>query len=138
MQPRPPLRALLGVTALLLLVAFGAALAGCGSSSPESTTNGGSGEAVTSGAKAPASASVKSCPSEQIPVRVAGASCAEGRATVTAWTGTRSCQPASGASHSACTIGRFRCIATATGRGLAVNCSGPGRSISFTAPAEEP
>jgi hypothetical protein len=37
------------------------------------------------------------------------------------------------ASRSACTVGRYRCLTVTTGRGFAVGCALPGRSISFVA-----
>jgi hypothetical protein len=149
MRAHPPLRPVLGVLALALAMAAGGALAGCGSST--GGTTGTSGEAgsgttapppsATTSSGAPPGVTVKTCSDDltELPgVRVVGASCAEGRATVAAWTHTTSCSLSKDASHSACTVGRYRCIATATDRGIAANCARPGRSISFVVKGEAP
>jgi hypothetical protein len=47
------------------------------------------------------------------------------------WTRNHSCSSPSGASRYACTIGKLRCLGTTTDRGILVNCSRQGRSISF-------
>jgi hypothetical protein len=44
-----------------------------------------------------------------------------------------SCAPSAGASRSGCNAAGYRCLSTVTDRGLAVSCSGPGRSIAFVA-----
>jgi hypothetical protein len=151
MRAHSPLRPVLGVLALALAMAAGGALAGCGSSTGGSTGTGGEGgsgsettappPSATTSPGAPPGVTVKSCSdnrAEPPGVRVVGASCAEGRATVAAWTHTTSCSLSKGASHSACTVGRYRCIATVTDRGIAANCARPGRSISFVVKREAP
>jgi hypothetical protein len=151
MQARPPLRPVLGVLALALAMAAGGALAGCGSSTGGTTGTSGEGGAGSETTAPPPSAAtspgappgvtVKTCSddlTEPPGVRVTGASCAEGRATVAAWTGKQACFSPEGASRHACTVGSYRCIAAATDRGIAANCARPGRSISFVVGREAP
>lgn len=121
------------------LLAAALALAGCGSSGDTTTTSGGGGGGAST-SNAPIGASVKSCPNNisPEPARAAGASCAEARSTVTTWVRTRSCMATVGASRSSCSVGRFHCLSTTTGKGVAVSCAEPGRSISFSIPVQAP
>jgi hypothetical protein len=125
----------------LPLAALAAAvlLIGCGSSSGDSSSTqtglGPPGE--TTGSTAPSGVSTKGCKDDSLdpPEIVAiGSSCAEGRRTVGAWERSGACDLAENASHSSCTVGKLRCIGTVTDRGLLVNCSRPGHSISFVEP----
>lgn len=117
------------------IVAFAvllAALGGCGGSSGESgsTTSPGS-----SSSTSPAGASVRACPVDVGGVeglRAGGVSCGEAQRLAGAWRHYAGCAATPGASHSACTVGGYRCIGTVTDRGLAVSCSRPGRAVSFT------
>jgi len=151
MRAHSPFQPILGVLALALVTVAGGALAGCGSSTGGTTGTsgeGGSGSettapppSATTSPGAPPGVTVKTCSddlTEPPGARVTGASCAEGRATVATWTHTTSCSLSKGASHSACTVGRYRCIAAAADRGIAANCARPGRSISFVAKREAP
>jgi hypothetical protein len=122
----------------LAIVALAAALlAGCGSSS-----HGGSDAASSTaapkagGSGAPAGASARACVIDAAgasALRVTGVSCGTGQKTATAWQRDASCKPARGGSEAGCTVGAYRCIATATDRGLAVSCARRGHSIAFTA-----
>ncbi|MGN6254317.1 MAG: hypothetical protein ACTHO8_04965 [Solirubrobacterales bacterium] len=114
-----------------LAVLLGAA-SGCGSSgesSAGSTASPGAGSST-----GPAGASARACPLEVEGIgglRAAGVSCDEAQRIASAWHRGSGCA-APGASHSACTVRGYRCIGTATGRGLSVGCSLPGRSVAFT------
>jgi hypothetical protein len=130
MRTAGPLRLVLAA----LVIAM--AMTGCGSSgggmSSTGEGSGGPGEATTS--TAPSGIHTTACVDEALEppeVVVIGASCGEARRTVAAWEAKGSCSSPEGASHSACTIGRLRCIGTSTDRGIAVNCSRPNSSISF-------
>ncbi len=112
-------------------------IAGCGSSSSEQTTGGGeTGGGAATISKAPSGLSEQKCVDKaldppEVVVIGTGTSCAEGRATVSAWTHKLSCSSPSGASRYACSVGKLRCLGTTTDRGTVVNCSRQGRSISF-------
>jgi hypothetical protein len=130
----------LGALAILVLAATAA---GCGSSGgttgPE-TEQGGPG-AGQGASNAPLGAQARSCPNVVVsnsPIRVAGASCDEGSATVVVWSRKRSCLPAAGASRSSCSAGRYRCLATRAESSISVNCSRPQRSISFLVEVSKP
>ena len=123
----------------LLAAALAAlAIAGCGSSSEDTASTptglGPPGSATTS--TAPSGIHTKACVDEDLDppeILVIGGNCAEGKRTVAAWTGKRSCSSPPGASRYACTVGKLRCVAASTDRGLAVSCSRPNLSISFIA-----
>ncbi len=134
----------LALIAALLPVAL-IALAGCGSSSETtgstSSSETGAPPASQSTSKAPLGASVKSCPNQIVsktPIRVAGASCAEGQATVEAWSKTHSCVRPSTSARSSCSAGGYRCLSTRTEQAIAVNCARSGRSVSFRIEVAEP
>ncbi|MGN6217283.1 MAG: hypothetical protein ACTHN7_10075 [Solirubrobacterales bacterium] len=116
------------IVALVLL----AAASGCGSSgesSPGSTASPGGGSSAS-----PAGASVHACPLNVDGIgdlRATGVSCGEAQRIASAWHRGSGCA-APGASHSACTVRGYRCIGTATSRGLSVGCARPGRSVAFT------
>lgn len=102
---------------------------GCGSSESGSS----SGEAPQS-RPAPPGATARSCTVSArgaSELRATGAACSNAAEVVGAWAAEGGCRLTARASRSACAVGRYRCLATASGRGLAVSCARPGRSISF-------
>jgi hypothetical protein len=125
------------VLAALVLVAAIAA-AGCGSSSDTSSTAPKQNAGAVPGKGAPAGAAARVCESDASvdgEIRVSGAPCGLGDLLAAAWHKEGGCSPAEGASRTSCTLGDFTCLGTATGQGLAVDCAGRGRSVSFLAEA---
>lgn len=125
------------LAASLAIVALAAALlAGCGSSS-DGSDGAGSTAAPTAGEPGtPAGASARACAigaGGASGLRVTAVSCGKGEEAVIAWRRDATCRPSAGGSRAGCTVAGYRCIATATDRGLAVSCARPGRSIAFTA-----
>jgi hypothetical protein len=119
---------------IAIAVLAAALLAGCGGSSDGGSSS--STEAPPSTSTAPAGASAHSCPtaaSGAEALRVTGISCGRAERVVVAWQRSGSCAPPAGASRSGCDAAGYRCLSTVTDRGLAVSCSGPGRSIAFVA-----
>ena len=119
----------------IVIVALAALLGGCGSSS-ESSGSGSTTAPKASGSGAPAGASAQACVlnvAGASGLRVTGVACGTGQKTAIAWQREASCRPAAGGSQAGCAVGAYRCVATATDRGLAVSCARPGRSIAFTA-----
>jgi hypothetical protein len=55
-----------------------------------------------------------------------------------AWGGNPTCAHPQGASRWACSVDSYRCQAVVVGRGWAVDCAKPGRSIAFTVPPTGP
>lgn len=113
---------------LLAAALLAAALAGCGGD------GGGEGASATEPGSAPAGAAALECKahaSDAEQLRAAGVACPWARALMYRWGGRRDCAPAGGASRSSCRIGAFRCRGTAAGRGVAVSCARPGRSVAF-------
>ncbi len=127
-------------SAIAIVALAAALLGGCGSSSDGGASSGGSTAAPkASESGAPAGASAQACVLNvdgASGLRVTGISCGKGQKTAIAWQRDASCRPADGGSQAGCTVGGYRCIATATDRGLAVSCARPGRSIAFTAKRE--
>jgi len=122
-------------TPLAVLALAAGLLAGCGGSSSESTDTGSS-SAGTHTSTAPAGASVRACPlniAGTQRLRATGVSCGEAQRVALIWWGSSGCEADPGASHSTCSVRGYRCIGTATDRGLAVSCARPGRAVSFTA-----
>lgn len=131
----------------IAIVALAAALlGGCGGSSSgsESTAPDLTSPAVaesapepqTSEGGAPPGASAAGCETEATDAEALSAtavSCEEARGVMLAWQREAGCAAGAGASHSACTVRSYRCIATRTDRGLAVSCARPGHSIAFIA-----
>lgn len=121
----------------LTIVALAAALlAGCGSSSDGSDGAGSTAAPKAGGSSAPAGASAHACAIDAggaSGLRVTAVSCGKGQKTAIAWQRDASCKPATGGSQAGCTVAGYRCIATATDRGLAVSCARPGHAIAFTA-----
>ncbi len=124
----------------LAIAALAATLvAGCGSSSEGSDEAGSTAAPKANGAGAPAGASAHACAIDAggaSGLRVTAVSCGKGQKTVIAWQREASCKPPAGGSRAGCTVAGYRCIATATDRGLAVSCARPGHSIAFTARRE--
>ena len=123
------------IAALAIVVAV--ITAGCGSSSDETTGAGGttSSPAATSttGQEAPVGVRAKSCggTGSSGEVRVTGVSCELGRSLVAGWYKDSACSAPKGASRTSCRLGKFTCLGAVTGRGIAVTCAGPGRSVAF-------
>jgi hypothetical protein len=120
-------------TPLAIAALAAALLAGCGSSSDEA---GSTAAPKASDSSAPAGASAQACAINAggaSGLRVTAVSCGKGQKTVIAWQRDPGCKPAAGGSQAGCTVAGYRCIATATDRGLAVSCARPGHSIAFTA-----
>ncbi|MGV1047084.1 MAG: hypothetical protein ACOYD4_00975 [Solirubrobacterales bacterium] len=122
----------------IAIAVLAASLAGCGGSSPGtgSTATGSTAAPQGGAATAPAGASAQSCETQAVDaeaLRATGASCEEARQVMFAWQRDSGCAGSAGASHAACTVRSYRCIATRADRGLAVSCAGPGRSIAFIA-----
>jgi hypothetical protein len=115
--------------AVALLAAFAAI--GCGSSGSGSS----SGERSQDG-RAPQGAKAHTCAASTRGVgelRVTGVACSAAVGVAGGWAAKGSCAMPKTASRGSCTVGRYRCLAAATERGLTVSCARPGRSISFIA-----
>jgi hypothetical protein len=123
-------------TPLAITAVAAALLAGCGSSSDEA---GSTAAPKASDSSAPAGASAHACAINvggASGLRVTAVSCGKGQKTAIAWQRDATCRPPAGGSQAGCTVAGNRCIATATGRGLAVSCARPGHAIAFTAKRE--
>jgi hypothetical protein len=119
-------------TPLAVLILTVGLLAGCGGSSSKGTGSTAPGVHTST---APAGASVHACPlaiTGTRGLRATEVSCHEAQKVAVVWLGDSGCAAAPDASHSACSVRGYRCIGTATDRGLAVSCSRPGRAVSFT------
>jgi hypothetical protein len=126
-------------TALAIAALAAAPLAGCGSSSDGSDGAGSTAAPKAGGASAPAGAAAHACAIDAggaSGLRVTAVSCGKAQKTVLAWQKDAVCRPAAGGSEAGCTVAGYRCIATATDRGLTVSCARPGHSIAFTAQRE--
>jgi hypothetical protein len=124
----------LALVALLALAGCGSSSSGGGSTAQPATEPSATTSTAPSGEEGPVGARAQSCPDGSVVapgLRVTGASCAKGRATVAAWQGESSCSSPAGASRFACTVAGLRCLGVATDRGVVVSCAGPGRSVSF-------
>jgi hypothetical protein len=113
-------------------VALATAVPGCGSS------GGGSPAATATSPPAPPGATARDCGETTVAgtrgLRVTGIGCDVGRGLVAAWSGKPTCVLSPGASRSSCSIrDGYRCLAAATGRGVAVSCARPGGSAAFLA-----
>jgi hypothetical protein len=124
---------------LAILALAAALLAGCGSSSDESTRTD-TGPVATpppaSGSEAPLGAAAKSCDTHAVDaegLRVTAVSCGEGRRVMFGWQRAEGCGLIDGASRGSCAVRSYRCLTTKTDRGLAVSCARPGHSIAFIA-----
>jgi hypothetical protein len=118
-------------------VLFAAAmLAGCGSSSQDSTRSETSAAPPPSGSGAPVGASAKSCDSyasDAAALRATNVSCSQARQVMYGWQQQGSCSTPAGASRSSCLTRSYRCLATRSDRGIAVSCARAGQSIAFVA-----
>lgn len=121
------------LAATFVLLALSAALAtGCGSS--DESTRPSTPRETGRPPAAPIGAAARSCETEAIDaegLRVSGVSCATGRQVMFRWQRSAACAPPAGASRGGCASGPYRCAGTRAGRGLAVSCSRPGRSVAF-------
>jgi hypothetical protein len=117
------------------LLAIAALAAGCGSSSNESSTTETAPPPQATTSTAPPGSNVQNCTSgsaDTTQLLAVGVSCNLARATASAWGRVHTCSGSKSSRYS-CTVGQFRCQSATTDRGTAVNCAGPGRSISFIA-----
>ena len=123
--------------AIALLALLAALLAGCGSSSEESST--GSDGAPTQAAPnagAPAGAAARSCETlaaDAEALRATNLPCEQARQVMYGWQREPSCAlPASG-SRGGCRARSYRCQAVRAERGVAVSCARAGASVAFIA-----
>jgi hypothetical protein len=128
---------------ILVVAALAAlALASCGDDSDEGTeqTTGETNPPATatqSVGGAPIGAQARDCKTQSATLsdlRATGVDCGSARQVMLAWAGAGArCRPTAGGSRSACSVRGYRCLAVsaAEGGGVSVNCSQPGRSISF-------
>ncbi|HEX6229062.1 MAG TPA: hypothetical protein VFZ41_06315 [Solirubrobacterales bacterium] len=132
------------IAAIALLAAL--IVAGCGSDSGEDEPRGpgDSGEVTQpSGASAnqgsdsgPSGVRAESCEvegGEFVALRAVEEDCETARVVAEEWSHRASCSEPEGGSRFACTVRGYRCLGTTAGRGIAVSCARPGRSISFLA-----
>jgi hypothetical protein len=115
-----------------MIAALAMPTAGCGSSD---SGDGGSTEPQAREAPqegGPAGIKAKSCPAD-FPLSATAVGCAEAHAVAAEWSDTPACRTPPDASRFACTVDGFRCLGAAVGRGIAVSCAMPQRSISFVA-----
>jgi hypothetical protein len=104
---------------------------GCGSSG-----SGMSSDERPEGHRAPPGALARTCTGPMRgmgELRVTGMPCSVAAGIAGSWMANGRCAMPASASRGSCAIGRYRCLAAATERGLAVSCARPGRSISFIA-----
>jgi len=131
--PRPNAIVLAALAIVVAMVA-----AGCGSSSDETTgasepTAPPASTSTTPGQEAPLGVRAKACDGSGSSgeVRVTGVSCDLGRTLVAGWHENGECSAPKDASRTSCRLGRFICLGAMTGRGVAVTCAAPGRSVAF-------
>jgi hypothetical protein len=127
-----------GAPAAIALAAL--LVAGCGS---DSGYGGDSGEVsrpnqastTQTSPSGPSGVRAQSCrPEGEIAaLRTVGESCKTAVAVAADWSRRAGCSAPEGVSRFACTVRGYRCLGTAAGRGIAVSCARPGRSISFVA-----
>ena len=118
---------------IFLLVALAAS--GCGGSSGGESSSTGSAAPESAVENAPPGARATPCEpgaSGAGAVRITGGGCGDAQSIVRGWRSRAGCAPAAGASHSACTVGPYRCITAVAGRGLEVICARAGSSVAFT------
>jgi hypothetical protein len=119
---------------VLVGVALAVALAGCGSSVESPRGSESTAGTSTPTSTAPEGATVQTCGGAIAGVsqlRASEVGCPVARRIAASWETKRDCEAATGASRTACSIGRYRCLGTATERGLAVSCAAADGSISF-------
>jgi len=118
----------------LAIVAVAALISGCGGSSDDGTETGAT-AAPPATRSAPAGASAKSCSPHSAEIsglRATGLDCGPARQVMEDWQRSGQCEAPANASRSSCLLGPYRCLATATDRGLTVSCARSGQSIAFT------
>lgn len=111
---------------LAIAVLLAGLVAGCGGGSSNGSSGGGATGPSEGGA--PAGAASATCGGT---VRVTGVPCARASAVVAAWQTAPGCRIAGGASHAACRVRGYLCIAARQGERAVVSCALPGRSILF-------
>jgi len=119
-------------TPLAIAAVTAALLAGCGSSD-DGTETGAS--APPADSSAPAGAAAESCATHDSGtrgLRATGLDCGVARHLMNEWAASEGCASPAGSSRSSCSLGPYRCLATATDRGLAVSCARSGQSVAFT------
>jgi hypothetical protein len=121
----PALSVAVGLLAVTLIAALAS---GCGSTSTEPSSAGSTKTAAPPGAVVPV---CTGGPASVGGLRVSGVACTTGREVAAGWTAKSACAAPAGSSRTSCAVGVYRCLGTATGRGMAVDCARPGRSISF-------
>jgi hypothetical protein len=130
--------------AAIALAAAALLVAGCGSDSGGSSgygRNSGDVSQPTQATTTPTSPSgpsgvrARSCrPEGEIAsLRTVGENCGTALAVAADWSGRAGCSAPGDASRFACSVRGYRCLGTTAGRGIAVSCARPGRSISFIA-----
>jgi hypothetical protein len=122
----------------LAVIAIALVVAGCGSSSDNTTDSNppASSSTAPAGEEAPAGARANVCRSSAASggeLRVTGVSCEMARPIAAGWFKDSACAGSPGASRTSCRLGAFTCLGAATDRGIAVTCAAPGRSIAFVA-----
>jgi len=102
---------------------------GCGSSDSTQSTG-------PEYPRAPGGPSAQSCPIDAGGIqglRVTAVRCGEGQKVAIAWSRDAACSSPPEASRFGCTVRGYRCLGTATERGISVSCARPQRSIAFIA-----
>ena len=126
MRLAPRLLALLAICALLV--------AGCGGSDDDGAKEAPRPEPQAKSSTAPPGASAEACESRAVDaqdLRATNISCEQARQLMFAWQRSEECS-GKGGSRSSCSIkGSYRCLTANTGRGMAVSCAKPGRSVAF-------
>jgi hypothetical protein len=126
---------------IALLLAASLLATGCGSDGDEQTGDGAEPPASsrsTDGPSGPTGSGIraKSChPAGPgiVALRTVAEDCAVARAVAVGWSATPGCSTPAGASRLSCTVRGHRCLGVVAGRGIAVSCARPGRSVSFIA-----
>ncbi|HEX3238816.1 MAG TPA: hypothetical protein VHR18_01625 [Solirubrobacterales bacterium] len=121
---------------IAIVVLAAALVGGCGSSDEGGSEASTATAPKRSGQEAPAGASAQECAGKvgaATALRATGVSCKQAKALAKAWAKEAGCAPVDGSSRSSCQLeGDYDCLAAMTGRGLAVSCARPGRSVAFT------
>jgi ABC-type Fe3+-hydroxamate transport system substrate-binding protein len=129
--------AVAALAVLGLLATLG--LAGCGSSSDETTGSAATNTGAAKTSTAPIGAAARICATNAEhadKLRVSGGvACGDARSVMAGWVRSRrgECLSPAGASRTSCTVEHWRCLGARTDQGVAVTCAQPGRSISFVA-----
>jgi hypothetical protein len=129
--------------ATIVALALAAAIlaAGCGSDSDDDgtatpqrdqTTQSQGRSTAPPGDSAPSGIRARECPGPgAVELRAVGVDCGAARAVHAAWDAREACSRPADASRFACSVRGYICLGTVAGRGLAVTCGRPGRSVSF-------